>query len=256
MPQLIIGMIIKNYLPKILGLLALMFIGIFSSIWFLDGWPAFFSSIGVILLCLIAIPVIIITGLVKTFKLGKDVKNFLLRKSSKGELMTAIIQGVGTYMMGEQMSKMFSMMAQSPNENSKNKLANNIDDVEIKSLSNTTATAATLGVASSLVVNDTLSQSSLDTNIPSASSDINDDFENLENNVDLNAMMELMNSPEIQQQMAEMMKMFAAGEDSEVMIDAVSLFQQDSSQITENDNPLPTSSNKVLTDINSKNTNS
>lgn len=212
MPQVIIGMILKTYMPKILGIFALMFAGVFASIWFLEGWPAFFASLGIIIVGLIAIPSIIVLGIVKLLKIGKPFKDFITRKISKQELMMHVMQGVAGYMMGEQMSQMFGSMM--PQEESKKKKGIDVEDIKDKreDVSNSVkeiasskecvvtgvaATAGTIAVANAMAESEKYERNN---------------GEEVEEEVDFMAMMDMMQSPEAQKQIQQMMAMMMGQE--------------------------------------------
>lgn len=130
MQPLIMSVIVKKFLPRILGIMLLAFAGIFVAIWFLEGWTVFFTSLGVILLSIILVPVLIILDLVKMFGAGQELKEFLFRKRTKQELMAVIMQKGMSYFMQEQMNSMFGV---SEDKKSKKEKKSNVSDVKIKS---------------------------------------------------------------------------------------------------------------------------
>lgn len=198
MPQMIIGVMLKKFLPKILGIFILMLLGITASIWFLDGWAAFFTSVGVIVLSVLAVPVIVILSLVTMLKVGKQLKQFLSRKKTKAEFMSDVIQALGMYMMGEQMSAIFSGM--SAEDNKKVNKENDIIDVTDKSTEKSNSNFTT--VLGGAVGTDLLLAEKEDTDI---------------NNKDpMAAMMQMMSDPEVQAQMEEMMKIMMSSASEEI----------------------------------------
>lgn len=189
MPQMIIWMMLKKFLPKIVGVFVLMLLGITASIWFLDGWSAFFSSIGVIILSILSIPVMIILGLVKLLNVGKQFKQFLTKKRTKQEFFSDIIQSAGMYFMNQQMGAMFD--GNNDEKQSKKNKNKDIVDVNDKSVSEQTS-------ANVLGMNAAAGAGALGgTALMTANQDVDED--------PMAAMMEMLSNPEVQAQMQEMM---------------------------------------------------
>ncbi len=204
MQPLIMSMIFKKFLPRILGVMLLAFAGIFAAIWFLEGWTVFFTLLGVILLSIILVPVLIILDLVKMFGAGKELKEFLFRKRTKQELMAVIMQKGMSYFMQEQMSSIFGA---SEDKKSKKEKKSNVTDVKIKSDKNEPNEGLVPKELGAVTLGGTAVAA-----LRSNNSEIEGDI--LLNEEDpMVAMMQIMNNPEVQAQMATMMQMMMTGDE-------------------------------------------
>ena len=208
MPPFIISFLMKNvllkFVPKLILLFVLMVTGVSASIWYLDGWSAAFTSLGVVMLSILAVPVVIILGIVSMLQIGKEFKEFIFRKRSKSDFIMSVMQGAGQYMMSKELGSMFGEPEKKEKKSffSKKTKDENISEVrEDKNNINETALSG-LSIGTAGVVGGTELVNSLMASNDENTYKVADGSGNEE--IDMLAM---MNNPEVQAQMQQMMQM-------------------------------------------------